>query len=433
MEAKYDGRCPACKGDIIGGVTVIECNDDGEWTCCEGDDNPRGTAFDHAEALLSNAARRATDAETTGTDSLAARDAVVADAFDSYVAGLGDAPAKRAVKAPGLHDDKYDRYTLVAPNGKRVTVSRASTVIKALADTYNLNMWKQARVLLGAAVRPDLSVLASSLNESDHRDKAKLKALVKEAEEAGGSKTSANLGTAVHAFCEAVDTQTPGALAAVPKAHRRDVAAYVATLYRSGVSVVPDMVERTTMTSGWGGVGGTFDRIYRLHDGRYVIGDLKTGKVGYDPVEMYGQFAVYQDGVRENGVYDRKDEDGRYPGTWTRPDFVVDRDLALIVHLPVGKGQCTLYEADLSLGRTHLDRCARIRAERREKHPLSGYTASTDLPYDITREHWGRLLEGATSREAAATVWAILAALDMIDDEMITLASEVAARLSDGG
>jgi hypothetical protein len=440
MEAKYDGRCPACEGDIIAGVTVIERNEDGEWTCCEGgaDDGPSG-AYDGVTDDLRDAAALHRFKQAIGRGAF---DDTVGDkrersdaAFEAYAGQVGRDVPRPAVKAPGLHDDKYDRYTLVAPNGKRVTVSRASTVIKAFADTYSLNMWKQSRVLLGAAVRPDLSVLASSLNEANHADKAKLKALVREAEEAGGSKTSANLGTAVHAFCEALDTGAPGALAAVPAAHRRDVAAYVAALYQAGVSILPDMVERTTMTTSWGGVGGTFDRIYRLHDGRHVIGDLKTGKVGYDPAEMYGQFAVYQDGVQENGVYDRKDEDGRYPGTWTRPDFDVDRDAALIVHLPVGKGTCVLYEADLSLGRLHLDRCARIREERREKHSLRQYVAPEYEPavYDAARTGWAAALGSATSREAAATVWAILSALGLVDDDVKSLANEVTTRLSQGG
>ncbi len=445
MEAKYDGRCPACQGDIIGGVTKI-VNDDGQWVCeeCAGP-SERDTTFDHAEALKSHATRleivdtiKALDGKVAG-DKVSADDAFALlaayDANHDERAQTGEPHRKRGTPHKDLRGDRYGRYTLISPAGKPTVVSRASTVIKALADTYDLNMWKQSRVLLGAASRPDLSILASSLNEADHRDKAKLKALVREAEEAGGSKRSANLGTAVHAMCEAIDTGAPGSLT-VPRAHRADVAAYVAALYKAGVSVIPDMVERTTMTTGWGGVGGTFDRIYRLHDGRYVIGDLKTGKVGYDPAEMYGQFAVYQDGVQENGVYDRKDANGVYPGTWTRPDFDVDRDEALIVHLPVGQGKCVLHSADLSLGRLHLDRCARIRAERKERHTLRAYAPAPDPDTaldEATRLRWAHALEMSATKDVASLVWMIMTRLDLIDDDVTALASEVAERLSQDG
>ena len=374
------------------------------------------------------------DDEPTTTDTVSEADAAFA-----LLATEDEKPAAKPRKrAPekstphtDLHADRYDRYTLIAPDGKPVVVSRASTVIKALADTYNLSQWKQACVLRGVAARPDLSVLAASLDPSRHADKARMRKLVKEAEEAGGSKSAANVGTAVHAFCEALDTGAPDSLI-VPRPYRADVAAYVATLRREGISILPDMVERTTMTTNWDGVGGTFDRIYRTVDGRHVIGDLKTGKVGYDPPEMYGQFAVYQDGVQQNGVYDRKGEDGRFPGTWTALDFDVDRDEALIVHLEAGKGTCVLYRADLGVGRRHLDRCARIRAERRERHTLRPYTMPDyEFPREIERERWCAALEHAESKDAADLLWRILSNMDLVDDDVKSLASEVSGRLTD--
>lgn len=424
--AKYDGRCPGCEIDIFEGVTEI-VKDGGEWVCVDCvDPGPADTRIVRDETAIAPGSARGDDALARYADG---------HTYDER-AQTGEPPRKRVAKRPDkghtdLHADRYDRYTLIDPSGKPVTVSRASTVIKALADTYSLNQWKQACVLRGAARRPDLSTLADSLDTNDYRGKAKLRSLVKEAEEAGGSKTAANLGTAVHTFCEGLDTNKPGALAAVPPAHRKDVAAYVAALYRAGVSIVPDMVERTTMTTEWGGVGGTFDNIFRLPDGRHVIGDKKTGKVGYDPPEMYGQFAVYQAGVQENGVYDRADADGRYPGTWTRPDFDVDRDEAIIVHIPVGAGRCTLYAADLTLGRLHLDRCARIRAERREKHNLNQYVNPDFRPdQGTTRADLARALTAAASKAEAAMVWAVVDACGLVDEDMAALAKEVADGLN---
>lgn len=430
MLARYDGKCPGCGDEVIANETEI-VNDDGQWvclSCADVDDDQPTWVGDGAAEDVRDAASFHRFKQVVGTVP------VEDDAFAVLASDAGESvkPRKRASKKPtphaDLHADRYERYTLVGPDGKKVVVSRASTVIKALADTYNLNQWKQACVLRGAARRPDLATLLLSLNPDDFADKARIKALVKDAEEAGGSKTSANLGTAVHAFCEKVDTDPGFLYTDIPAAHRADVVAYIAAMHKAGIGVIPDMVERTTMTPEWGGIGGTFDRIYRLADGRYVIADLKTGKVGYDPPEMYGQFAVYQDGVMRSGVYDRKGPDGKFPGTWTKPDFDVDRDLAIIVHLPAGQGKCVLHEADLSLGRKHLDRCARIRAERREKHYLKAYAPGpTTVPGDHV-ERWAATLQASPDVDTARMTWQIIVACGLATDELRSLAGAVATR-----
>ena len=402
--AEYEGTCNGCDGDIVPGVTEIFRGDDG-WECAE------------------------CRADSEGDSTRFAQPVVLRDDNDRVEKPARDKATGKPHK--DLRGDRWGRYTLIAPNGKPVVVSRASTVIKALADTYNLNRWKQSCVLRGAAVRADLAALAISLNPDNPWDKKKLHDLVEEAETAGGSKSSANIGTAVHGFCEKVDTDPGFLLSDIPRAYRDDVIAYIAALYKADIGSLPDRVERTTMTSGWDGVGGTFDRIYRLSDGRYVIGDLKTGRVGYDPAEMYAQFAVYQDGVQENGVYDRQDADGNWPGTWTRPDFDVDRDVALIVHLPAGKGVCTLYEADLGLGRLHLDRCARIRAERREKHALRPYKAVREEHPEGHEATWAHALSIAPTVDEVVITGRIISACGVMTDDLKALGKERVKSLTD--
>ncbi len=330
---------------------------------------------------------------------------------------------KRAPRVPGLRDDRYGRYTMVHPDGsgKVATKSRASTVIHTTEDDYALTQWQMGMVLRGAAARPDLPALAASLSLDSQRDKQTLKDLVEQAQEAGGAKAKANLGTAVHGFCEVYDRE--GTTDGVPDAYLPDVLAYARALDANGLTVLPDMVERSTMTSRWDGVGGTFDNVYLTRDGRYVIGDKKTGKVGYSPKVMYGQFAVYAEGVSEFGVYDHE------TGLWAQPEWEIDYAEALIIHLPVGQARCDIYSADLAVGRTHLDQCAEVRRQRRVKHSLTVYLPpARDLPAG----GWAQVLRECTTVEAVKGVGREIVAAEVMTDELREIGRQRIAALVGG-
>lgn len=416
MEAKYDGWCDACQSDIHAGDEIVS-NDDGGWVhleCGSEEDDPTG---DIMGRLMGPVGR---DADTTGTDLATRRESVrrtagyVPDPVDPESAAMAQdggliPPSEAAGRHPALRDevpmnppahppqpevkrDRYGRYVLKHPTKNlRGALSRCTTVVKASADTYALGEWQKGNVARGLSRRPDLLAMAASMSPGDRR----MGKLVKDAEEAGGGSEAANLGTALHGFTEAIDRG--GRLADVPENHRDDVIAYRQEMIRQQLTVVPEAIERVTMTSRWDGVAGTFDRIYRLDDGTYVIGDLKTGKVGYDPKEMFAQLAVYAEGVNEVGVYDVAAE------RWERLPFDVRTDLGLIVHLPAGEATCTVYLADLEAGRHHVEFCASVRRHRKLKHALPAREAP-----GATEDEWFDAICRAPSRDVLAVLgWMI--------------------------
>lgn len=324
---------------------------------------------------------------------------------DHVAEDLPDAVPQPEYKSP----DRWGRYVLVHPAkpGKRVTLTRATTLNKAADDMFNLMDWQKGNVAVGLARRPDLLARAAGMKSGDKA----LKGIVKDAEEAGGGSVKANLGTAMHTFTEMVDWGRP--LFDIPDEYRDDVAAYLDALRSERLEVVHAGIERITMTSEWDGVAGKLDRIYRLADGRYVIGDVKSGKVDYSPQTIYAQLAVYARGVNEVGVYDVAGE------RWERLPFEVDEDMALIMHMPAGEGVCNVFEADLSVGRAHLEVCAAIRRHRKIKHKLKRYAAPERTP-----EQWVEEITATRTRDSLAAVGRLLKAREAMTPELFALAME---------
>jgi hypothetical protein len=419
MEAMYDSDCHACGDRILAGTAIV--NDDDRWVHedCGGDDAvdpPESPAME--QRRIEAAALRVLgstgdvpddveyDASATLMSEPRATGVIAALGFAGLVQGnpYADiyAPCEPQPKLDPRRDfDRYKRYRLQHPNRDAVLVATRCTTLKgAASDTYNLDRWRSANVARGFARRPDLLALAGSMGPDDKR----IHDVIKDAEDAGGGSDKANMGTAIHAYTEAVDHGAP--LSSIPPAQRADIRAYRDALTHEKLTVIPMAIERITMTSRWDGVAGTFDRIYRTHDGRFVIGDVKSGKVGYDNKEMFAQFAMYAQGANEVGVYDVAAR------AWVRLPFTVDTDTALIMHVPAGAGTCTVYEADLAVGREHLDMCAAVRRHRKLKHPLPRYEAG---PMD--ESDWLEPIRRATTRDQLSEIGRMIkAAKSMTDD-----------------
>jgi len=243
-----------------------------------------------------------------------------------------------ATDAP-IQRDRWGR-PLIEPidGGKVIAYTRVSTLAKALDDKTALTKWKQRQTVLGIATRPDLIMLAQALSnkkELDNDDKKRLDEVCESAMDASQSDSAANKGTAVHALTEQVDQGVD--IDTMPELVRGDLLAYRAamagiTVLETERFVVVDEVE----------AAGTFDRLVRLPDGRMVIADVKTGL--HEPKYPHGaatQMAMYARGH----LYDAKA--GRIGHL---PSMGVDTSVGLLIHMPVGKGICDLYEMDLNVG-----------------------------------------------------------------------------------
>lgn len=453
MEAQFDSTCQACGSGIDQGEEIAQDDDYGwihedcAWSpqpavfptrrqvpdAMSATEGPHDVAAE-ARAVLDLEARarerreaagyKAYETLTEGVRDRATR-AYARSVTDDVVAGYGsiigalsdevgdpgtvvdplpDAKPQPEYRSP----DRWGRYVLPhpsKPSGRRVTLSRATTVNKATDDMTNLSDWHMANVALGLGRRPDLVARAAGMSPGDRG----LKELVKAAQSAGGGDVAANLGTAMHTFTENVDWGRP--LSDVPELYRTDVQAYLDTLRSERLTVIRAGIERITMTSRWDGIAGKLDRIYRLADGRYVIGDVKSGKVGYDPKSMYAQLATYAEGVNEVGVYDVAGD------VWERLPFTVDTDIALIMHLPAGEGVCNVYVADLEAGRAHLDMCAAVRRHRKLKHKLIRYAAP-----ERTEDDWRAAIRETSTRRDLGHVGRLMEAVDALTPELRSLA-----------
>lgn len=238
---------------------------------------------------------------------------------------------------------------LAAPAKVNKPWTRATTFAKAIADTFALNAWSQRMAIKGIAMREDLYALTAA---TPLEDRDKLNEIVEEAKKAAGARKAASLGTAVHAFTEAIDR---GESPTIPKPWQRDVTAYRALLAQHGLSIPAKAIERIVINEKFG-VAGTLDRIAKLTQdltfeqpggdvvtlpsGAWFILDLKTGRdLSYGWNEIAIQLYLY---ASADAMWN--------PDTWRYEKMpAVSQEWALVVHLPVGEATATLEAINLTV------------------------------------------------------------------------------------
>lgn len=282
-----------------------------------------------------------------------------------------------------LPRDRWGRPFIVPPEGgKAVPYTRCTTYVGALEDTYNLEKWKMRQVAIGLAERPDLVLAAAAHRE----DKDRLNKTCDAAVEAAKSSAAANVGTALHALVDQYDQGTLD-LARVPAAYRPDIEAYAKATAKLKVIGIEcfGVVDSHR-------IGGTWDRVYQLPDGRYVIGDTKTGSVEYGMGKIAMQLAVYSratpyapEGIR--GM--------------PNPAAGIDQATALVVHLPAGTGTCELLSVDIAAGWEAVGLAGHVRAWRARKDLSRPYDPNT-----LIEDGLSTLIGRAASADELRGLWA---------------------------
>lgn len=275
--------------------------------------------------------------------------------------------------------DRWGRYLLPDPGQPGATSTlpwtRATTFAKSISDTFGLAKWQTRMAVKGVTMRPDLYALAAS---APIDDKTTLDRVAEAAKEAAGTTAGANQGTALHTFTERIDR---GETVQVPPPWDADVAAYVDALDQAKLAVDAALIERIVVLKQFH-VAGTFDRLVRAADGRLLIGDLKTGKdLSYGWLEIAIQLALY---ARADAVWNGITE--QY-----EPMPAVDLETAVVMHLPVGKGTCTLYSVDIAAGWELAQLCAAVRTARTRK----------DLAVQLKQARTNRAPAAVMQQEAA--------------------------------
>lgn len=271
------------------------------------------------------------------------------------------------------------KYVLPEVDGQKVQRVRATTVAHALDDQAGLDKWKTRQVVRGLTEiynTPDAPFPLDGLDLfEDPRDLNRdLDAVVTRSQDVAGSSYGSELGTAIHAWTEAVERDGV-ALEDVPGQFQPYVGAYMDALERAGVTTVPGMVERIVVNEHYE-TAGTFDRIYRLPDGTHVIGDVKTSKttsLNYSWLSWSSQFAIYA------GADQMVKADGS--GYEDMPE--VSQRFALVAHLPSDQpGHWELITVDLEAGRQALETAMDVRFLRANAGKV--IPRQWDLPAPVT-------------------------------------------------
>lgn len=289
---------------------------------------------------------------------------VVSEPEPDEAAAVEDVFADPAGTSYEVKRDRWKRYLLPDPvTGEERAWTRASTLARALADEYNLTGWKLRMVALGIAKNKDLAAGVLALKDPhEGDDKKTMKSLVGKAMERAESSAGATYGTSLHNFTHRLDRGEPLDKLGAPDPLDKDLAEYQATLRRYGLGIVPELIERIVICPELG-AAGTFDRILTQRPGPFsptplTVADLKTGKtVDWSWLEWAIQLAIYANATH---MWD--------PATRSYvpmpPREVLDRDRALIIHLPVGKAKGVVYGLNLIEGWEAAHLAERVRVAR---------------------------------------------------------------------
>ena len=252
------------------------------------------------------------------------------------------------------------------PEGKRVRYSRSSNSGKVLDDESNLTDWKLRTVVAGAAQRPELMAMASTLDVDV--DKKKLRDIAEECLVAGKGQRRSIIGTAVHSMFDHIDREDGW----IPPPQFAELCdAYSTMKVDWGFEVVD--IEVHCINDEFR-LAGTLDRRYRTSrtlvapDGRIipigtvVVADHKTGReLEYAAGSYATQLAAYVDSLRYNVETDERSE-------FEPPSFP---DWAFIIHADSAGTLVDVYWIDVEAGRKGLYLAQQVKEWRRRDDLLT--------------------------------------------------------------
>lgn len=247
---------------------------------------------------------------------------------------------------PEINRDRWGRPLVTPPDGgKPVAYTRCTTFVSSMEDRYNLERWQQRMVATGLADRADLLLAAAAARD----DKRTLNRVCNDAIEAAKGSAKATTGTALHSLTERADRDLD--MPVLPPDAQADVDAYViATASMRHVHIEQFTVNDELQ------VGGTPDRVAEFAGGRYIA-DLKTGSIKWGALKIAQQLAMYANSVGY------RIEDG------SRFDLDVDRERAIVIHLPAGTAQASLYWIDIATGWEAVQVSGAVRDWRKRDKP----------------------------------------------------------------
>lgn len=279
--------------------------------------------------------------------------------------------------------DRWKRPLIVPRDGgPPVAYTRASTLGKAIDDTYHLNLWKLRTVVYGMSRNKVLVAQASAVETNEGDDRKLLDEIAEKAHEAGKGNVGADIGTALHKLSERADKGEDMSWLA---AELHD-AIFV---YLEQMKIFKVLAAETFVACDEVQSAGSFDRVVMLlvdlefnqnqggkivkviiPAGTVLVVDLKTGKAS--SAKYWGPTYGVQQTVYACG-------EPYLPGqgriTWEEllgEGLRPSTDWALILHVPGDKpADAGLMVVDLEDGRALADLAVAVRQARKIKSLLT--------------------------------------------------------------
>ena len=310
---------------------------------------------------------------------------------DRYQRPLVWLPGYEPIGNPDIDEQEKRAYT------------RCTKYIDVLDDGYQLTLWKMRQVLRGSVLRPDLHLEAAShgqqpdkVEEYDqYREwRNDYDRINRDLMKAAASDAKANIGTALHRFVERLDRGLEVKPAEVPDRYHQHLRNYMHVTRK----LTAVEVERFMLEDGLR-VGGTPDRILLDERNRFVIGDVKTGNVDFDPEKIGRQLAIYS----RSRFYDDA------TGQRSRP-LEIDQEWGVIIKLDARTGVCELIDVNLTEGWAGVLTCERVRSERNRKVTTRPHI-DPDAPAigeEVTPETLAAIRQAvgaAANKEALDAIW----------------------------
>jgi hypothetical protein len=243
-----------------------------------------------------------------------------------------------------IERDRYGRPLIIPKTGgKPVAYTRATTIANSLDDPAALTAWKMRMAAIGLTVRSDLLLAISAAQE----DKMAINRYIEDAMEVAGASRAATIGTALHSFAEKIDLGQD--FGPIPDEWAADLVAY----QKATEQLNKIFVEQFCVLDKFK-IAGTPDRVVE-YKGERFIADIKTGRIDH-PNNIAIQLAIYANGSPYDIATGRR-------GSWGD----VNKDKAIIIHLPAGTGLCKLVWVDIAEGWKGVQFAMKVRQWRDKK------------------------------------------------------------------
>jgi hypothetical protein len=257
------------------------------------------------------------------------------------------------VYPPGYHPDPED------PDKGKMAYARCTKFIEVIEDPYLLHKYDIRQTIRGLVVRPDLYTKACSQGPTPDKIeqpndwsewRSEMDGIGWESQQAAKSGAKANVGDALHKFCERKDRGMKVDPEEIPRGYEQHLENYMAA-----TAHITSLYNERFMVNDELEVGGTPDRLgIESGRGRIVTFDVKTGNVDYKPAKIARQLAIYS----RSALYD--DETGQ------RTPLDIDTEWGVILALDARTGEMRLIDVDLRKGWEQVLLCQQVKLARKQ-------------------------------------------------------------------